>query len=84
MSLMRERVGKGVECRSTGFFLPFGDTESLEEEIFYLAETWNWTEAEILAMPSTRRYRLILKKSNLEKRRQAEQAAAMSRARSRR
>lgn len=37
----------------------------------------------IMAMPVTRRHRLMLEKSNLERKRQQDQKAAMQRARSR-
>ena len=47
-------------------------------------ESWQGlSEADILAMPSTRRHRLILKKAELEKKREEQQKADASAARAR-
>jgi hypothetical protein len=46
-------------------------------------ESWQLSEADILAMPTTRRHRIIQKKVELEKKREEKQKADASAARSR-
>lgn len=74
---------EGVQPGDRKFFLPFGSVEALEQEVFYLMEVWGLPYRTIMEMPVTRRYRLITKKSDLEKKRRAEHDAAVARARSR-
>lgn len=58
---------------------------ALEDEIFYLMESWEGqTYQSLKSMPSTFRYRMLSKKSELEKKRTNEHNAAIARARSRR
>lgn len=39
----------------------------MEEEVFYLMETWGLSETDIKKMPSSRRYRMVHKKIELER-----------------
>lgn len=57
---------------------------TLEEEIFYLAENFHWTPEQVLGMSSTLRHRLIMKKADLERKRQQAHENALSRAKSKR
>jgi hypothetical protein len=76
-------VELGAEGDGPEFFLPFGGVEALEQEILYLHEVWGLPYESIMAMPSTRRYRLVAQKGDLEKKRRVAQEAAIARARSR-
>jgi hypothetical protein len=53
--------------------------------VFYLLESWHGSSyQDIMAMPTTRRYRMLIRKSDLEKKREADHRAAISRMRARR
>ena len=51
------------------FFLPFGDLAVLEDDMFYLMEVWNLSYTSVMEIPCSRRYRLLMGKQQLQRRR---------------
>ena len=74
---MERRDPGGNAC----FFLPIGSAETLEREVFYLMEMMKVGYDDVMAIPWSRRKRLVEKKDDLERKREKAQKQAMQNAR---
>ena len=68
---------------ATKFFLPIGDVDTLEAEVFFLVEIQGQPYDSVMELPCSRRKRYVEKKQELEQRRQDKAQQEASRARSR-
>ncbi len=73
-------VGRG----SNKFFLPAGNIDGLENDLLYLVELWHIPVQDVMAIPYSRRKRMVESKDQLERRRKQEAESASSRAKARR
>lgn len=65
------------------FFLPAGNVEELESDLFYLVELWHIAPESVMRLPYSRRKRMAERKNELESKRRGAQESAAARARSR-
>ena len=75
---MEGRYGRG----KAKFFLPIGDVESLEDEVFFLMELQGETYDSAMRIPWSRRKRFVEKKSKIEANKREAQKQANNRQRS--
>ena len=77
-------MGINHGCVAAGFFLPIGNVEALESEVFFLMELWQTSYDGVMQIPYSRRKRLVEEKEQLERSRANKRKAAAKMPRGRR